>query len=383
MGRAARVNSSSTTHGLRRVGGVVPVVCGGGRCSQGRTPPARPPPGHLQPFGAWSPGIPVEVRDDVPRPQEFFGRYCSADRGAGRPLVLRGAARRMPAMGWTDDRLLEKFADARISDVEVGLKETRTGGRAEGFSDLGTFLAAYNRSDIHLVSSIPPAMSREVELLPLLRCGGFLNFLGSSRLWISRGGSRSVVHKDDAENVNCLLAGSKRFAMVHPRWRAKLEEHPNAPSPPDRFGYVDARVDPSAPGYGAYFGRLDVDAMDLVRFPGWADVEWYRADLQAGDCLYIPRGWYHQVRAGPSRTVNAHVWYWRPLHFQPLDCAPGDISRRGIRFSDCSWGYVPPVDGPTGEPRGVDRRSDGTRMRLTRCTRGGRHRWRRPLRHEL
>ena len=204
--------------------------------------------GHLEPFGSWRPGLPVEMRTDIPSSQEFYKRYSAADGGAGRPLLLRGAARRMSAMGWSDEYLLRVHGNARVTDVEVGLKETRADGAVSDIQTLRAFLEAYNHSDIHLVSSVPPRMQRELELLPMLRCGGFLNFLGSHKLWIGRGGSRSVVHKDDAENINCLLAGSKRFALVHPRWSREMEAHPNAESPPDRFGFVDVRRDPTQRG---------------------------------------------------------------------------------------------------------------------------------------
>mmetsp|Transcript_51452 Transcript_51452/g.165281 ORF Transcript_51452/g.165281 Transcript_51452/m.165281 type:complete len:247 (-) Transcript_51452:450-1190(-) len=245
-------------------------------------------------------------------------------------------------------------------------------------SKLGTFLKYYNHTDMHLVSPIPRSLQREVEFLPNLRCGGFLDFLFTHKVWIARGGSRSVVHRDDAENINCLFAGKKRFALVHPRWRKEMEAHPNQEGPPDRFGFVDARLDPSMPGYGAYFGRLDVDAVDLLKFPGWSEVDWYRADLEAGDCLYIPQGWYHQVRAGPSRTVNTMVWYWRPEHFRGASCGDGGTGRVALRLSDCSFGYLPPGNEPKGE-----RHHRGVRQRLTRCRPTGLHQNHRPTRLEL
>merc|ERR1719453_514503 len=108
------------------------------------------------------------------------------------------------------------------------------------------FLQVYNKSDLYLVSPIPARMKHDVEILPVMYCGGFSNFLGVHRLWIGRGGSRSVVHRDDAENINCLFAGRKRIALVHPIWREVLEAHPNAEGPADMFGFIDARLDQSA-----------------------------------------------------------------------------------------------------------------------------------------
>merc|ERR1712061_517329 len=90
-------------------------------------------------------------------------------------------------------------------------------------------------------------------------------------------------------------------------------------------------------GYGAFM-QLDADAVDLVEHPGWIDVDWSYADLKPGDCIYIPFQWYHQVTAPASRSVNAHIWYWRPKQFDERSCE-GDIPNR--TFADCTWGFEP------------------------------------------
>merc|ERR1711924_429499 len=70
-----------------------------------------------------------------------------------------------------------------------------------------------------------------------------------------------------------------------------------------------------------------------------------------GDCLYIPGGWYHQVRAGLSRTINVHMWYWRPERFNDTSCAL-DLGQGVRTLFDCAWGYTPPRGSPS-PPRGV------------------------------
>ncbi|CAJ1438617.1 unnamed protein product [Effrenium voratum] len=75
----------------------------------------------------------------------------------------------------------------------------------------------------------------------------------------------------------------------------------------------------SIPGYGAFM-RIDVDKVDLIKYPGWRDVKWSYADLRPGDCIYIPYQWYHQVTAKPGRSINVHVWCGpegRPLGVGP------------------------------------------------------------------
>ena len=45
-------------------------------------------------------------------------------------------------------------------------------------------------------------------------CGTFRNFTHESNLWISNGGTRSVVHYDADHNLHCLLSGRKDFIMI-------------------------------------------------------------------------------------------------------------------------------------------------------------------------
>ena len=37
------------------------------------------------------------------------------------------------------------------------------------------------------------------------------------------------------------------------------------------------------------FSKVDVDAVDLKKYPGLAKAPWWQAKMQAGDCLFIPK----------------------------------------------------------------------------------------------
>lgn len=298
------------------------------------------PQGHLQPFGSWKPGLPIEEREDVPEPREFFDKYSNIDGGHGKPLLLKGAARSMEAMKYaSDDFLMEKYASQKISGVEYNLKETRAGGNVKGMKRMKDFLNAYNTSDIYMVSQVPKEMKKDVSFLPCLRCGGYLNFLDVDNLWMGRGGSKSVIHYDDQDNINCIFAGRKRFVFMHPRYKKQFEAHPNKPK--NKFGWVDTDLDRSIPGYGAFMGRVDVDKMDLIKYPGWSEVDWFYVEPEPGDCVYIPFQWYHQVTAEPVRSINVHVWYWRPAQFDEKSCSSSAVGETLPTFADCTWGFEP------------------------------------------
>ena len=80
-------------------------------------------------------------------------------------------------------------------------------------------------------------------------------------LWWSAGGTKSVVHRDSEENLNCVFAGSKRFAFWSPA-------HAETITDASLCGWADVEGKPEL-GYGEFAAALDVDRVDLERLPGW------------------------------------------------------------------------------------------------------------------
>jgi len=255
---------------------------------------------------------------------------------------------------------------------EYNLKETREGGQVDHIKTMKQFLDAYNKTDIYMVSQVPKGMQPDVHFLPCIRCGGYLDFLDTNNFWYGRGGSKSVIHYDDQDNFNCMISGKKRFVMMHPKYKKYFEAHPNTNK--NKFGWVDTQLDRKAKGYGAFFGKVDVDKMDLIKYPGWTKVKWWYVDLEAGDCLYLPYQWYHQVTAEPIRSINVHIWYWRPKVFDEASCKNDEgaeaYTANPISFSDCTWGYEPRQGGhfgvaqKGGKKQTVCKRKDGKTSEL-------------------
>jgi len=302
-------------------------------------------PGHLKPLGEQHPtnGHIKTWEAPWPTPEEFF-EISTKDKGYGEPILFKGLAKAMPAYDlWaTDEQLLQRHGKEKVAGVEYDLKETRAGGQAEHIKNLGQFLKEYNKSDIYMVSSpISAKMQADVSYPEFMSCGGYLNYLDANTLWVGRGSSKSVVHYDDQDNLNCMVAGRKRFMIYHPKWKKQFEAHPN--SPKNGFGWVDTDLDKKVKGYGAFM-KLDVDSIDLTKTPRWSEVDWWYADLEPGDCLYLPFQWYHQVTAHAGRTINVHTWYWRPKKFDKKSCETarnnGELPK--YHYNECTFGYEPP-----------------------------------------
>ena len=196
-------------------------------------------------------------------------------RGAGEPFVLKGAARDFRLMGVrnNDTFLLEQYAhEARnrpkarnkpkkrkgkevTVSVEEGKKESRAGRQYD--VTLSQFVKGYNTSDWYAVGLPPVKMLADVSAMPFLTCGGFQDRLVSrlptpwlcpglscsavrrhrvrlvstcticlqetALLWMSSGGTNSVLHYDSEDNMNCLFSGRKRMTFHHPKWKDSIE----------------------------------------------------------------------------------------------------------------------------------------------------------------
>jgi lysine-specific demethylase 8 len=54
----------------------------------------------------------------------------------------------------------------------------------------------------------------DIYLLKCLLCGGYTDELQDSVMWFSNGGTKSVLHYDAIDNINCLMSGTKELFMV-------------------------------------------------------------------------------------------------------------------------------------------------------------------------
>lgn len=114
-------------------------------------------------------------------------------------------------------------------------------------------------------------------------------------LWMSVNGSRSSTHYDPYQNLLCVLVGRKEVKLWPPS------------AAPDLY---------PLPIFGEASNHSGVDFAnpDLVKFPRFRDAmkSFQSVVLHAGDALFIPEGWYHQV---DSESVTIAVNLWWPSEF--------------------------------------------------------------------
>ncbi|WP_346837180.1 cupin-like domain-containing protein [Microbulbifer sp. SAOS-129_SWC] len=127
---------------------------------------------------------------------------------------------------------------------------------------------------------------RETHPMPL--------FSGSvrPRIWI---GNSSVVatHYDDAENIACVGAGTRRFTLF----------------PPDQIKNLYVGPLDKTPA-GAPVSMASLTPPELEKFPKLATAleNALVAELEAGDAIYIPTLWWHHVEALADINVLVNFW---------------------------------------------------------------------------
>lgn len=112
-------------------------------------------------------------------------------------------------------------------------------------------------------------------------------------IWI---GSKTLVscHWDAQQNIACCAVGKRRFTIFPPDQIANLYPGPLDPTP---GGQTVSLVDFSAP--------------DFDRFPRFRQALEHAevADMEAGDALFLPSMWWHQVEAFSEFNVLVNYWW--------------------------------------------------------------------------
>ncbi|XP_061174129.1 bifunctional peptidase and arginyl-hydroxylase JMJD5-like [Saccostrea echinata] len=255
------------------------------------------PTGHGKPIGSHRPPIKsVEERETFPSPKEMFENYVKASK----PVIFRGILEKgmLPAYKrWTDSYLREHFGTENV-DVERGKKEDRGGNMLS--ITMSDFLDRYQKEDIYMVNDASEEMAKEINMPSMFLCGGFQKVVQNVIMWFSSGGTKSVLHNDGLDNVNCLIDGEKYFVMIDKKHKAEVEGD----------GWTEN---------GAY-SKVDVEKVDLYRFPKLRDLPWYEIKMQKGDCLFIPYKWYHHVDSKKGRNFAINIWLHHLTKFNDSDC---------------------------------------------------------------
>ncbi|XP_033122447.1 uncharacterized protein LOC117121372 isoform X2 [Anneissia japonica] len=278
------------------------------------------PKGHMEPIGNHrdSDGH-IEILTTVPHPLKFWEKYVKK----GEPVLFRGAANHSPGLKlWTDHYLLENYGRFKVKvESKFEKYDTPVGVFGIGQESIKNFIGRYRADDIYIVSQLPDPMGKDVAVPPCLLCGTFRESITEANLWFSSGGTKSLLHRDADDAINCLYNGTKDWIMIHPR------DEQNIPIAKEVFE-----------GYGG-FSVLDPDRVDLLKHPQFVNVPWKFVHVKAGDCLFLPRGYWHRVTSGGAKNIAVSLLFGRIEKFEPLNCDTTKLDFMPLTEVGTVWSY--------------------------------------------
>lgn len=109
------------------------------------------------------------------------------------------------------------------------------------------------------------------------------------QLWVGAGGQVAPMHHDQWDNVLCQIEGTRVIHLFDP-----------------------LQVDRLYPKTGAnrYFSQLDPsDPKAAEKYPRFDKAKRLTVTLKAGEILFIPAMWWHQVHHAESVNIAINFWY--------------------------------------------------------------------------
>lgn len=226
--------------------------------------------------------------DAVPRVKSlseaaFFEHYFQNNT----PVVIEGLAKDWPARKrWTLDYLEEILGDEVVEvtagreadpDYDANFKKHSTDMTLRDFlwkiRDAGTSNDTYMTANNRIMER--PAFLRLAEdVTPPVAYVDGDRFSGCTSLWMGPAGTVTPLHHDNTNILFCQVVGRKRFHLASPletdllKWATRV-----------------------------YYNRADLEVRDLEQFPELKDAHIKETVLEPGDALFIPVGWWHQVRS--------------------------------------------------------------------------------------
>jgi hypothetical protein len=228
--------------------------------------------------GAWS-AVPVLER---PSPSQFFDDWYFANR----PVVLRGLMDGSKALElWSPQWLASEYGECEI-EITAGREDDPWYEERVDHHRVRTTMADYVRdirahgptNDRYLVAKNHLLAQPEFAgLLDHVPCPpGILDPTGVAtrvKLWFGPAGTVTPLHHDATNILFGQVYGRKLVRLVSPFELERLGNRREC------------------------FSDVDLDHVDLARFPAMRDVQVTEVVLYPGEMVLLPIGWWHWVRS--------------------------------------------------------------------------------------
>src|SRR5450830_579979 len=227
------------------------------------------------------PTISAVPRISVPKSADFVQRATQ-----GLPFIITGLVGKWPLSALTPQTLRDRFGGLHVR-ARTGDYINTAFAPDRAMQDMS--LLAYLDLVADSAQDLPPYVGNlEMrELNTLCHWPGYFKKMGPPRFWLGPSGTVTPLHCDYDDNIFAQIWGSKRIFL----------------SPPHHDEFLYPR-EANAILFGSPF---DPEAPDFERFPLARQATMIECIMQAGELLYVPAGWYHQVRS-LSFSLSANRW---------------------------------------------------------------------------
>lgn len=220
------------------------------------------------------------TKEKLPPFKEFLQRYYYSNL----PGLFTGGIDHWPARQWTPRALVEKVGpDAMVqiqydrekdAQYESNSHHLRRDIRFGAFIDM---VESTESNNFYLTANNAAFMNGTLKVLldDMGNVGD--NYLHpeqlgqATHLWIGPKGTVTPLHHDLTNNLFIQVYGKKKFTLI-PSYQV-----------PYMYNYLHV------------FSEVDLLQADVQRFPDFAKITPIVFEVEAGDILFIPIGWWHHV----------------------------------------------------------------------------------------
>jgi hypothetical protein len=216
---------------------------------------------------------------EIPRVKRLDAQGFAARAAQGLPFLMTGLVGRWPLCRLTLEELREQYGElpvrARTGDY---IRQAFRADRPMRDMTLREYLDL-EPGRIHGPDEPPPYVGNMElrELNRLCHWPAYFRKMGPPRFWLGPIGTMTPLHCDFDDNIFAQVWGTKRIFLVPPHHDEFLYVRE---ANPVLFG---SPFDPEQPDFEAYPLARHAAPVEII--------------VEPGDMLYVPAGWYHQVRA--------------------------------------------------------------------------------------